>query len=105
MPAQTGIRDQRTADAMRLLYPRRLNPTVQEDTVSISALGRAYAAAPKEERPEGAAGVTVSEAAPEPGLENTEEQVAPSAPQAAAPRAAYASPEGGGAATGSTWVA
>lgn len=52
VPAQTGIRDQRTANALKLLYPKRMSPSVGEDTVSISALGRSYAQAARAGAPD-----------------------------------------------------
>lgn len=94
VPAQTGIRDQRTANAIRLLYPKRLSPTVGEDTVSISALGRAVAQAAKGGEPSPTAAKTT-------GPEDSR-QAPPEQPPAVAQPSAQAAPKGGSTAT---WVA
>ena len=44
-PAQSGITDKRVADALKRLYPRRMQPTVEQDTYSISAFARQLAGA------------------------------------------------------------
>lgn len=97
VPAQTGIRDARTANAIRLLYPKRLSPTVGEDTVSISALGRAVAQASKGGEPSPTAAGTVQP-------ENTTQAEPGSAqnPPAAPQQASAPSPEVDSTAT---WVA
>lgn len=43
VPAQSGIKNPLEADALKGLYPRRLQPTVQKDSVSISRLAKEMA--------------------------------------------------------------
>lgn len=95
VPAQTGIRDQRTANALKLLYPKRLSPSVGEDTVSISALGRSYAQAARAGAPDD------TEKAPLPG---ETAQAAPKADQSDGRSQPAPTASAAGTST-ATWVA